>query len=684
MVSVDELNTKPDDAADKEERFARIRRRYRMCIESDSDQRQKWVDDFEFAWVDGKQWDTHFGEMRGDRPKYEFNKLRQAIKQVVNDNRQNTPSIKVRASEESDKGLAEVRQGLIRNIESESKADEAYDWGGLYAITSGFGAWRVTTEYVGDDVFDQDIRIKRIHNPLSVKIDPSARELDRSDARFIFIDDDIPREEFEDRWPDADMVNVDNATDFGDWFGGERIRIAEYWEKTETTKEMLQLSDGRVIEASEWKEPEPVFDQMGQLAPQVTVVNRRKVASVKLTVEILSGKETLEGPFEWPDTEIPVVVVWGDIVSVNGRDIVSGMVRPARDAQTLYNFERSNFAEVIAKQPSAPFMYAVEQVEGLDKEWEGLATDNAPGLPYNHVPGLPPPQRQNPPVMSPGYMAALQLSSDDLKAVTGIYDASLGARSNETSGRAIMARKQEGDVANYDYADNIARAIRRTGEIVNRLIPKVYTTERQIRILGEDGAAKYVQINHLELDPATNEWKSVTGTFQGPDGKNFEVYDITQGKYDVTISTGPSYTTQRMEALDAFMQLGQGQGPLAELAKYGMLKSMDTPGMDETLEAMRRQLVKADLLPPGENDPPPPAPQPNPKDLAGAEKDAAQAAKYGAEAEGQQLRNQEAAMQFGYQQAMLGAPPGWGQPMEQQPPQGGFFMPEAMPGQIQA
>ena len=676
---VDENTTQPSKAEDKEERFVRIRRRYRMCVDAIADQRQKWVDDFEFAWVDGKQWDSHFGKMRGSRPKYEFNKLRQAIKQVVNDNRQNTPSIKVRATEEGDRGLAEVRQGLIRNIESESKADEAYDWGGLYAITSGFGCWRVTTEWVDDDAFDQDIRIRRIHNPWSVWFDPAAKEFDRSDARFAFVDDTITREEFVERWPEKDCVNFENTAGFGDWFGKDAVRIAEYWEKTEVDREMVQLSDGSVVDAKEWSPPE-VIDPMAP--PPVTEVSRRKVRSVKLTVEILSGKETLEGPFEWLDNQIPLVPVWGDIVTVEGRDIISGMVRPARDAQVLYNFERSNFAEVIAKQPSAPFLYTPKQIQGFEKEWEGLATDDAPGLPYNPDPAAPgvAPSRQQPPVMSPGYMAALQLSSDDLKAVTGIYDASLGARSNETSGRAIMARKQEGDVANYDYADNIARAIRRTGELVNRLIPKVYSNERQIRILGEDGAEKYVQINHLELDPMKNQWQSVTGNYVGADGKTYEAYDITQGKYDVTISTGPSYTTQRMEALDAFMQLAQGQGPLAELAKYGMLKSMDAPGMDETLEAMRRQLVLAGLLPPGEEDQPPPPPPPNPKDVADAERSAAQAAKYGAEAEWQGLQNQQAAMQLGYEQGLMGAPPGWGEPMppmEQQPPHGGFFMPGA-------
>ncbi len=663
-----ETNDKPRT---KEDRYALIRKRFKACVDAEADLRAKAADDFKFAWVSGHQWDNHFGAKRGDRPKYEFNKLRQAIKQVINDNRQNTPAIKVRATEDGDTELATIRQGLIRNIESESKADEAYDWGALYAITAGFGAWRVVTEYVGDDAFDQDIRIRRIPSPLtSVWFDPSARELDRSDARFAFVVESVSREEFRERWPDADCVDFEGGSEYGDWFGQKEVRIAEYWSRKPGKREMLQLSDGRVVAADDWTETEGV-----------EVVNRRKVDTYQLTMEIVSGKETLEGPFDWPTPDIPIIPVWGDIVTVDGRDQWSGMVRPARDAQVLYNFERSNFAEVIATQPHAPFLYTPKQIEGFEREWAGLATDNAPGLPYNPDPQAASmaPSRQPPPQMSPGYMAALQLSSDDLKAVTGIYDASLGARSNETSGRAIMARKQEGDVANFDYADNIARAVRRTGEIVNRLIPEVYNGERQIRILGEDGAEKYVRINHLELDEAAGEWRSVTGRVVNEDGSLVPVYDITQGKYDVTIATGPSYTTQRMETLDAMMQLAQSNGPMAMLAQYGMLKSMDTPGMEETLEAMRRVLVGQGLLPPSEEDQAQMQPQqPDPvqeseaaENMANAEKDRAMAQKYTADAERTMF---DMTRQMAIDQLTLAPPIPQPQPLPMEPPQGDFFV----------
>lgn len=659
----DEADKKPRTAEDK---YERMRKRFAACEEAESTQRARAREDFKFIWIAGSQWDNHFGKMRGTRPKYEFNKLRQAVKQVINDMRMNTPAIKVLATEDGDTQIAEIRQGLIRNIEAQSRADEAYDWGGMYAVSCGFGAWRVKTEYVGDDTFDQDIRIERIHNPFSVRFDPSAKALDRSDARYAFVEDSIPTAEFRRRWPRAEVASFDSAvtSDMRDWYNEKEVRVAEYWQKEPVTREILMLSDGRVVDAADFNEEAAANPPMGPdglpLYEPVTVADRRDVESFKITMEIVSGKETLEGPFDWPGRYIPLVPVWGDIVHVDGRDEWSGMARTARDAQILYNVERSNFAEVVAKQPSAPFMYTAKQIEGYEREWRDMAVDNAPGLPYNPDPAAKSvaPSREPPPQMSPGYMAALQLSSDDLKAVTGIYDASLGARSNETSGRAIMARKQEGDIANYDYQDNVVRAIQYTGIIINDLIPHIYDTERKARILGEDGASDFVEINKPVWDDVEGRWETVN--------------DIRRGKYDITISTGPSYTTQRMETLDAMMQLAQSQGPMAMLAQYGVLKNMDTPGMEEVREAMRKMLVMQGLLPPSDEDQPPPPPEPNPKDVADAEKSAAQAAKYGAEAEGQQLENMAAAQAL---QAM--APPIIpAMPDPNQPPPGGFFVPE--------
>lgn len=649
-----------------EDRHRLMRHRFKLCVDRDNSKRNRGIEDFKFIWVSGEQWNNTFGRMRGDgRIKLEINKLRQAVKQVVNDMRMNTPAIKVRATEDGSVKVAEMRQGMVRNIEAQSKADEAYDWAGLYAISAGFGVIRVNRKYVDDNTFDQEIRIERVHNPFSVWFDPAAVELDRSDARYAFVEDKISKAEFEERWPNKDCTNFDTPLPAqAGWYGESEVRIAEYWKKVNVEKELLLLSDGRVVDAEGFPEESaanPPLDEDGNpIAEPVTVVRRRKVEGTKVTMEIVSGKETLEGPFDWPGKYIPLAPVWGDIVHVDGEDEWYGMGRFGRDPQMMYNLDRSNLAEGLSKQPSAPFLYTATHTSGYEKEWANLAVDNAAGLPYNPDPQVPGgmPVRAEPPQISQGFIAACQISSQELKDATGIQAAGLGQRSNETSGRAILARQREGDIANFDYQDNIARAILYVGQIVNDLIPHVYDTERQIRILGEDGSEDFIEINKPVFNTMTQEWETVN--------------DIRQGKYDVSISTGPSFTTQRMETLEAFMQLAQGQGPQAILFQYGVLKNLDTPGLDEVRDAFRKQLVGMGMLEPSEGDQPPQPPQPNPKDIAGAEKDAAQAANYAAQAQGKELDNQQKAFQLGMQMGQLGVVPPIPQQSYQEPAPGGF------------
>ncbi len=609
----------------KEDKYTLMRERYQACVDAETDIREDAIEDFKFIWIAGCQWDNNFGALRGDRPKYEFNKLRQAVKQIVNDIRQNTPAIKVRATKDGSTDMAEIRQGMMKNIESQSNADTVYDWAAMYSVSGGYGAWRVNRVYVDDDSFDQDIRIERVVNPFSIRFDPSARAITRQDAKFAFVEDDISRAEFKRRWPKAECRTFGPATveTLRHWFGEKDIKIAEYWQVVPVKKELLLLSDDDVVWAEDfdekfWANPPP-DPKTGQPMPPITVVDRRDVETTKVTSEIVSGVETLEGPFDWPGKFIPLVPVWGDLVHVDGRDEWYGMARHSRDAAILNNFALSTFAEQVASQPSAPFMYTAKQIEGYETEWSNLATNNAPGLPYNPDPDAPGlrPQREAPPQMSPGYMALLNITSDALKATTGLFDPSLGAKSNETSGKAIIARQREGDVANFDYSDSIARAIRYTGEIIDDLIPHVYVGKRQMRILGEDGAAKFVTVNESVQNPQTGEWETHN--------------DLRDGKYDITISSGPSFTTQRMETLDAMMQLAQSQGPMAMLAQYGVLKNMDTPGMDEVRDGMRTVLVGQGLLQRNEKDPPAPPPQPDPTIAATVKLKDAQANKAAAE-----------------------------------------------------
>ncbi|HET6725879.1 MAG TPA: portal protein [Gammaproteobacteria bacterium] len=675
----DELETELDSEKPSEDRYRAIRKRFEDASGAVKTLYDNARDDFRFAWVDGCQWDANLTQLRGDRPRYEFNRLRQLIKQVLNDNRQNTPTIKVRAVEDGDIELADIRQGLIRNIEQQSNADQAYDWGATYSITSGFGCWRVATEYSDDDTFDQNIVIKRIENPFSVYFDPAAKEYNRSDSRYAFVVQSIPKAVFKEKYPDAECPsNFDGGMDnhaYTGWYNNDEVRVAEYWQKHRDTKRIYRLSDGSVVDAKG-------FDKIAEIAANpppesgqkpITIEATREVEYDRITYEIVSGDETLEGPWDWAGKYIPLIPCWGDIVSVDGADYWYGMVRHAKDAQTLFNYSQSNLVEVIAKQPNAPWLYTPTMIAGHEQAWSESAVNNSAGLPYNPDPTAPGgrPMREAPPAFPDAWFELSRINDDNLKAVTGIYDASLGQKSNETSGRAILARQHEGDVATYDYSDNIARAVQYTGIVVNDLIPHIYDAEREVRILGRDMTEKYVKVNHPVrvpvIDPMTGmpEIDMQTGE---PKTKWVRQNDMTAGKYDIAVTTGPSFTTMRMEILDAMTQLAQTPGPAGALGAYGVMHFMDVPGMEEFADTYRRMLIQQGIpFTPKEGDQPPPGPPPpDPKLLAEAAAKMAKAARDRAEAEGQELANDITVL--GLQVNGIPAPPGY-QPGPNQPPQ---------------
>src|SRR6185503_9022945 len=251
--------------------------------------------------------------------------------------------------------------------------------------------------------------------------------------------------------------------------------------------------------------------------------------------------------------------VWGDTVNIDGEFFWNGMVRPSRDSQIMINFSQSNRVEVVASQPKAPYMVTATMIQGYENEWQNMAVDNPPVLPYNPDPDSPGgPARLQPPALPAGWFDLNRQNVENLKATSGVHDASLGNRSNETSGRAILARQHEGDVANFNYSDNIAKAIQYTGVIINDLIDKIYTTEREIRILGEANEERYIRVNRPVWDEAAQRWEKVN--------------DLSKGKYDVTVTVGPSFTTQRMETLAALTDLAQIQGPKGAVFAYGILK----------------------------------------------------------------------------------------------------------------
>ena len=557
----------------KPDAMKEMRERYDRAVEADQDNRDLAVEDLRFVTVPGNQWDDTQRKARKGRPCYEFPILRSHWRQVVNDQKKARPGIKIRPVEDGDVKGAELRQGLIRNIESVSNAERAYDSAFETLSATGMGAWRVSTRYSTDDAWDQDIVIDPIPDPLSsVWGDPDSKRPDGRDRQYLFVEETISRKEFERRFPDADLVSFESAKDYGQWFGEDTVRIAEYWRLEPVTKTLVLLSDGRSVDRADLDDA-----TLAQLQVEgITVQRERTVKTTKVVSSIVSGAEELDGPYESVFDRIPIVIIHANRHFIEGKWVWCGMVRFSRDPQKLLNYNFTTGQEVLAKQHKATPIVTPKMLEGAGVKalWDKSNTIDVPYLPISPDPQMPGgPSYLTPPPVHAAFAQFGQLAIDMLKASDGIFDASVGARSNETSGKAILARQQEGDTATFDYQDALGFGIQYTGEIILSALPKVYDTPRVVRVLGKDGAEDQVQLYQ-----------------EGPNGERLN--DLSAGKYDVTVSTGPSYDTQRMEFVDALVQLSQGNPLIGQAVPDLIVGSMDFPKADEAAERLRL------LLPP--------------------------------------------------------------------------------------
>jgi hypothetical protein len=534
----------------------------KFANDADTMNRQEALEDLQFA-SGGQQWPVDLQNSRNleSRPVLTINKLDGYCRQVTNQQRQQRPRIKVHATNtQEDAAEAKVVQGMIRHIEVNSNADNAYDNAYNYAVRMGWGYWRVDHRYVREDSFDQEIFIDPIDNPFTVYLDPNSIAVDGSDQERCLITTMMPKTTFRELYPDVDetsFLSRGTGDTQSEWITKEDIRVAEYWYTVREPATLYQLSDG----STRFAEGKDFFDRIQRAG--LFVVNERK--SIKRTIKWkkLIATAVLEER-DWPGYYIPVVPVYGRHVVIGDKRKKFGMVRHAKDAQRMYNFWVTSLTESVALAPKAKWLLAEGQDEGHELDWAAANIKSMATLRYKQtdIDGnpAPPPQRLQPEPPPAGVMAAAQEINSDMATIIGIYDPSQQLPGN-MSGKALNGQQMQVDLTNFDLYDNLTKSIAYTGKIILDLIPKIYDTERIMRIIGDDGKPDLLTINE----------RTAVGKVKN---------DVTVGQYDVVMETGPGYNSKRQEAVDAMMPLLQGNEQLFNAAADLVFRNMDFPGAD--------------------------------------------------------------------------------------------------------
>jgi hypothetical protein len=503
----------------------------------------------DMRYVSGDPWDPKERAARDDpnskRPCLTFDELTQYVNQLINQVRQNPIAVKV-----SPKGngatdqTAEMRQGIIRGIEYKSKAQAAYINAFESAAQRSYGFFAISTDYISEKSFDQEIKVRRIPNADSVLIDPDCKEADCSDMRWAFILDNIQRDDFEEKYPDAEVKSFtpEMEKDLPDWIKPDSIQVAEYWKVKKTYRQLIQLDAQTTGYLDEY--PGAKLNKkeltMGD-GKKFPILNWRKCEEREVCQYITNGVEILEEN-EWAGKWIPIVPVLGKELWVDkgagAKRILLSLIRMARDPFMMYCWLRSNEAEEGSMTPKTPFILYEGQVEGHEDEWAKVTKEPLAFLQVKPVIDgvsgqvLPIPERQPFQPNFAAYEVVCEATRRAIQAAMGISPLPTAAqRQNEKSGIALKRIDQQEQIGSFHFIDNYKRSIEHAGRIYDDLIPKIYDTARDVHIRKPDESQETLKINQ-------------------PAEESENQLDTSVGDHEVTISTGPSYDSQREEVQD--------------------------------------------------------------------------------------------------------------------------------------
>lgn len=584
----DDKNYIPEGYDSKKAFLRDMRAKYEADIEADDENRREAIDDKKFSA--GEQWDPLVLEHRKGLPNLVINSVPQFTAQLVGDWRQNRNGIKVLPTEDGDVDIAKIRGDLMRSIETRNRAHRVYDQAFESAVQCGDGAFRVCVDWARDSVFDQDIGMKPIEDCLSVVWDHLSVDPTGKDAAHVFVDDSIPKKEFESKWGkdlSPSLLNTDEQRDLraNGWFDGQSVRVTEYWRMIERDRTVLMFEDGFITNLEEEEDDEKLGELIGLHGP---VIKSRRAPCRYAQMHLVTGHAILDGPYEYKLNRVPIIRMSGRVVNIAGRRVRYGLVRFMKDPVRLRNFWRSTAAEQLGYAPKAQWIATEGAVEGREDDLRKAHLSRDPLLIVNDEAEIGRNiQRVDPPTPEMALHNEAQVNAQDMKDVTGIHDASLGIRSNETSGKAINARQREGDIASFTFFDNANESILEAGDVINQLIPQIYDSTRTVRIIGEDEELRLVRIND-PMDP--------------------EAVDLGKGHYDVTLSTGTSFQTRRVEAAEAMMNAVQVWPEIMSIAGDLVVKAQDWPGAEKLAERLKKAMPP-ELQEQEEGAPPPVPPE---------------------------------------------------------------------------
>lgn len=581
-------------------------KRFRRCADWETDARENFLNDYKFRHGDaynGYQWPNRIRSQRDidNRPCLTMNIIKQHNLQIINEAKQNKSAVAMKATGGgASKKSADMMAAIMRQIEYESDAQQAYSTAQEFQVDGGWGWIRLVCEYEDERSFNQVIRIKRVWDPLSVYIDPDCSNKDKSDARFGFVFDLVPDELLEEAYPDFEQYGTLQplvaSTQDDSWNIKDHTRVCEYFRKVKTRDVLISFIDPGSAASPEGPQRKEVLKSRlpGEVFKELqrTPLSKwRDTQREEIEWYLICGQQVLDKTI-WPGKYIPLIKVFGEESIIEGKFDCKGHTRSMLDAQRMYNYNASAQVEFVALQGKTPWVAAAQAIEEYEYYWNSANVINHSVLPFNSIDDegnqIPPPIRQQPPSASPAYETGMQTAFNQMMMTSGQWQNQMGMQGNERTGEAISRRQEQGFTAVYHFQDNYAMALRLIGKMVLDLVPRVYDTKRLLMLKMEDG-----EDFELEIDPGA---KQVYLEQLNEDGEVVRrVLNPALGRYDVEADVGPAYGTRREETVKAMTLLLTQAPQLVGLIGDLLLSAMQFKEAQEAGARLKR-MVPAQAL----------------------------------------------------------------------------------------
>lgn len=562
-----------------------VNEQLKMSQEADFDNRDMAKEAHNFLDKRDGQWEPEIISRMTGRPRYTFDKCNPVVDGIAGEMEQADFDIRIRPSGgDATKELAKTYDGLVRNIETISNASHVYSSAGRDMVAAGIGGWEVSVDWVNGDSFNQDFIIKWISDfEGRVWFDAGAIAQDMSDARHVFILDNLTRDEYETRFPDGSGEPIgSNQTSETYTFKPEFITVGRIIYLSPITIDIVLMTDGSVYEQDD--DFKKVSDDLAEQG--ITEVRSRKKKTFKVVSRLFDGSNFLNEPEDTVFKQLPIIPTFGNFKVREGKVIWRGAIEKLMDAQRVYNYTRSREIEDVALSPPDVTWASRKQLENPS---DRLAAENMSTsaqrvylfTPDEKNPG--PPARTAGPSISPGLQQATQNSIDDIQTSAARAPIQDGAVDGPMSGIAIQALQNKGDTGTIKYFKSQEIAICRTARVLVDAIPSLYDSTTQKRILNEDGSFDMIELNKSVVDRETT--------------KTVKLNDLSQGKYDVTCDVGPAFKNRQQESVKALSELAAAIPGVGEMSADILMKNISSPGVDLVAERVRKQMIQGGLIP---------------------------------------------------------------------------------------